>query len=284
MSSAAPTAVCPICEVFDAAPLYAGLVKCRRCSFVFADLALSPAELEELYARNYFFGGEYLDYVAEEAPLTRDFRDHFALLKPYAPSGRYLELGAAYGFSLNIARETYAETTGVEINPDACKYAQDRFGLDVRNGDFLTIDLPENHYDVIACWATLEHLQAPHLYIQKIARLLKPGGVFACTTVDIDGVVPRLRREKWRQIHPPTHVSYFSRKTLAQLMAKYGLRQEHAEYVGSYRSVDNMLYGLLALAQGKPEWYGRLKLLGLNRGMLYLNLYDLNFAIARKAG
>lgn len=277
-----PTAVCAICEVLDAAPLYKGLVKCRRCGFVFADMALSDADLQELYARNYFFGGEYKDYVEEELPLTRDFTDLMALLRPFAPSGNYLELGAAYGFSLNLASKTYQQAIGVEINPDACTYARQRFGLDVRQGDFLTTELPDNHFDVIACWATLEHLQTPHLYIAKIAQLLKPGGVFACTTVDIDGVVPRLRGPKWRQIHPPTHVSYYSRATLKRLMGKYGLEQIHSQYVGAHRSVDNMLYGIVALAHNKPGLYQRLKQLGLTRGTLYLNLFDLNFAVARK--
>lgn len=274
--------VCAVCETHDADPLYKGLVRCRRCGFVWADSSLGDEQLKELYARNYFFGGEYLDYVAEEKPLLKDFRKAFSLVDRFKKGGRLLELGCAYGFSLNVAREHFDEVTGVEINPEAAAYARERFGLDVRQGDFLAQDLPEGHYDAVVCWATLEHLPAPHRYIEKISRLLKPGGVFAFTTIDIEALLPRLRGAKWRQIHPPTHVSYYSKKTLGLLLEKYGLQPRQWKYLGSNRSVNNMLYGVLVLIQGRRALYERLKRWGLTRGMVYLNLYDTLFGVAEK--
>lgn len=274
--------VCAICEVHDAAPLYKGLVKCRRCGYVWADESLTPEQQKELYARNYFFGGEYKDYLAEEKPLRKDFKKAFAALDRIRRGGKLLEIGCAYGFSLDIARRRFDEVTGVELNPEAAEHARRAFGLDVRANDFLAEPLPENHYDAIVSWATLEHIPAPQRTIEKVFRLLKPGGVFAFTTIDIDALVPRLRREKWRQIHPPTHVSYFSRRTLGRLLEKHGLQPILWDHMGSHRSIDNILYGVLVLIHGKRRLYETLRKLGLTRGTVYLNLFDTVFGVAQK--
>lgn len=196
--------------------------------------------------------------------------------------GELLEIGAAYGFSLNMARDYFERVAGVEINKDACDYSRKRFDLELHHGDFLKIEFQENEFDAVVSWATFEHLQTPHLYIEKISRLLKKGGIFALTTVDIDGMIPRLRKSKWRQIHPPSHVSYFSRKTLTLLLERYGFRIKFCKYLGNHRSMDNVLYGIMALIYKKPHFYNFAKRIGLTRGSFYLNLYDLIYVVAEK--
>lgn len=50
--------------------------------------------------------------------------------------------------------------------------------------DFLTADLPENHYDVITIISVIEHFegQSDSEAMEKVGRLLKPGGVCILTT------------------------------------------------------------------------------------------------------
>lgn len=273
---------CAVCDATEAAPLYKGLVKCGRCGFIWASGNYSSQELEVIYQNNYFFGGEYKDYIAEEAPLTKDFRRLFSTLSRFKRGGRYLEIGSAYGFSLNLARSWFDRVEGVEINPEAAAYAVKRFNVETHVGDFLAQNLPEKSYDAVTSWATLEHLPTPHLYIEKVAKLLKPGGVFACTTIDIEALVPRFRKDKWRQIHPPTHVSYYSKRTLSMLLKKYGFKVRYTSYRGQHRSFDNVFYGILVLIYGKPRVYEWLKRHGLTRGTFYLNLFDTVFMIAEK--
>lgn len=275
-------AICAICETDDSAALYKGLVKCKKCGFVWANSEIPDSELEKLYANNYFFGGEYKDYIAEEEPLIKDFKRNFELLKPFSQGGKLLEIGSAYGFSLNLAKQTFSEVMGVEINKEAADYSAARFKLDVKAGDFLKLDLPENYFDAVVSWATFEHLPTPHLYLEKVSRLLKKGGVFACTTIDIDAFVPRLRGPKWRQIHPPTHVSYYSARTLKLLLSKYHLNPVYTSYVGHHRSFDNVFYGILVLIYKKERIYNLLKKMGLTKGSFYLNLYDIIYVVAKK--
>jgi len=138
-------------------------------------------------------------------------------------------------------------------------------------------------YDVVALWDTIEHLARPDLYIEKATQLLKPGGVLCATTGDIDSPVARLRGQRWRLIHPPTHLYYFSRTSIGKLFEQHGLEIVHFQHVGYSRSVQQMLYSLLVLnreTEIRKAIYNAVK--PLFSFPLYLNLYDIMFVIARK--
>ncbi len=64
---------CIVCNSTQALPLYNGILKCQNCGHVYADLAISDSELFELYRKNYFFGEEYSDYLADKAVIQKNF-------------------------------------------------------------------------------------------------------------------------------------------------------------------------------------------------------------------
>jgi len=273
---------CIVCNNDQSRRLYDVLLKCQNCGFTWADLDIHNEQITKFYDNDYFCGQEYHSYLQEKAALQKNFSRDLKLISRFMPSGKLLEIGCAYGFFLDLARRYYT-TTGIDISESACQYAKEELNLNVICGDFLKAELKENHYDIIVSWATIEHLQDPHIYIEKIARLLKKGGVFACSTIDIDSPLAKIQGKSWRQIHPPTHLSYFSEKTTGMLLNKYGLKQKYVSRLGEYRTVDNSIYTILVLKQKLSHFYQLLSRLKLNRGMFYLNTYDTMYIIATKA-
>ena len=144
--------------------------------------------------------------------------------------------------------------------------------------------LPHNPIDVVCLWDPIEHLERPHAYVEELARILPPGGIVALTTGDIGSVVARLRGVKWRQIHPPTHLHYFSRLTLTKLLQLRGFRVLYARSCGQYRTLDTMAYVTLVIKHTRPLLYEQLNKTGLLRFSLYLNLYDIIYMIAERVG
>jgi hypothetical protein len=279
----APQRLCSVCEGFNFETYYIGLVRCQLCKHVFADLSLSDADLSQIYSRSYFFGEEYADYIADGPALRRNFAERLYLLDQFRdPSehGKLLEVGCAYGFFLDEARGRYQDCFGVDINEDGIIYARNTFKLDVENVDFLDKDLPKSTY--ISCmWDTIEHLIDPHLYIERFAEISEPGSLIAITTADIDSLVARWRKDKWRQIHPPSHVHYFSIRTMELLLRRYGFEVIHTSHVGFQRSVDMALYRILALNAGRQGLYDLIPQF-IKRRFFYLNLFDIMCVVARK--
>jgi len=260
------------------------LLICGSCSFVTTNIELSRDEVERLYNARYFAGEEYKDYLAERPLIEAHFRGRLKKIEKHAPDlsrKRLFEIGCAYGFFLAVARERFASVEGIDISVDAVTYASQTLGLAVHAGDFLDYEFRQNA-DVVCLWDTIEHLQSPHLYIEKAAAHMNPGGILALTTGDIGSFMARWRGVRWRQIHPPTHLHYFSKATLSRLLQKHGFSIRYFGYEGMYRSLDTMAYIVLMIKRHRPSLYAALKRTGLLKHNLYLNLFDIMFVIADK--
>ena len=263
-----------------------GLLACQECKFATANLTLSEEQLRQLYTADYFAGNEYRDYVADRLVIEKQFRLRLAKLRQFVSHTRdknLFEIGCAHGFFLHVASESFSTVEGIDISDDAIAYARQTLGGAVQNSEFLTHQFSVRP-DVICLWDTIEHLSRPDLYLQKIADALPPGGTVALTTGDLDSWLARARGRNWRQIHPPTHLHYFSRKTLTRLLRRYGFRIRFIGAEGVYRSVDTMAYIILCLKYRLPDLYSRLRKTRLLNWDLYLNLGDIIFVVAEKTG
>jgi 2-polyprenyl-3-methyl-5-hydroxy-6-metoxy-1,4-benzoquinol methylase len=261
-----------------------GLVRCSACGFVSTDISLSADELKALYSTKYFQGEEYRDYIDDRQVIEKHFRARLKLLLSFvsdASRKNLFEIGAAYGFFLSVARSSFANVEGVDISSEAIAYAQQELHLPVAEADFLGYT-PHNKIDVACMWDTIEHLASPHLYIEKLSSLMGTGGVVAITTGDIDSLVARMRGKQWRLIHPPTHLHYFSKKTLSELLSRNGFETCYTGSDGQYRSLASIAHGILMVKNHRPELYSTLRNTGMLDHALYLNLYDIMFVIAKK--
>ncbi|MBI5369177.1 MAG: methyltransferase domain-containing protein [Planctomycetes bacterium] len=256
-----------------------GIVECGSCGLVYYP---GGVDARATYTLDYFHGREYQDYPAEKPWIQRNFRARIRDLRALRPGGRLLEIGCAYGFFLELARRHW-QVSGLDISRECVEHARGVLGLDVESADFLDLpDEPESR-DVICLWDTIEHLARPVRVLEKAARWLRPGGVLALTTGDVESAVARWRGERWRLIHPPTHLFYFSRRTLGQALTGAGLRVDRVRYVGYTRSLKAMLYGMLVLRSPEREWaYRGLTLGGRLDLPVPLNLFDIMMATAVK--
>ncbi len=198
----------------------------------------------ELYGADYFTDGEYADYVGDRRIAERNFRPRLAELRRACPSGRLVEVGCAYGFFLNLARRHYA-ATGFDVSAEAVAYARDRLGLDARAEDFVEAAIPAGSVDVVAMWDIIEHLVHPDRFVRRVHEVLRPGGVFALSTGDIGSAMARWRGDRWRLIHPPTHLHYFTRASLGTLLTRAGFAVESVRYPAIYRSLRQIARGVL---------------------------------------
>jgi len=139
---------CPVCKNNQIKEIFPGIKSCQACQFAWADVNFSSNQWQELYNANYFFGEEYVDYLKEEPALRRNFKRDLKFMSRYCGAGNLLEVGCAYGFFLDEAKKRYS-VTGIDIHKEGCQYAREKFNINAKTGDFLTMPLQENSFDVI---------------------------------------------------------------------------------------------------------------------------------------
>jgi len=255
-----------------------------QCGHVVAEVFLQDQDFKDLYNADYFFGGEYSDYLADRQVHEKNFRARLAVLDRFVSHKHrsMLEIGSAYGIFLSLARFRFERVMGVDVCSPGVSYTRDQLGLDARSEDFLEMEVGKDAFDVVCMWDTIEHLREPQQYIKRAADLLPVGGLLSLTTGDIDSIMARLRKKHWRLIHPPTHVHYFSRSTLHRLLEDNGLEVVYDRYCGFYRSIGFAAYRILDLKLGFRHLYRSLRRFNIEKRFFYSNLYDIMYVIARK--
>jgi SAM-dependent methyltransferase len=193
------------------------IVRCGECGHMQLDRFPSDAELDAAYAE-----AASDDYVEEEAGQRYSFASVLERIERYAPErGRLLDVGCWVGFLLAEARERgWRECVGIEPSEFASRYARERLGLDVRTEELFTADLEHGHFDVVVMGDVLEHLTRANAALERIAELLRPGGLVALELPDAGSRVARLLGPRWWSVIP-THIHYFTRGSAATMLRRH---------------------------------------------------------------
>ncbi len=266
--------VCALCGQKSHEMLFEHLriVKCS-CGHIYYAGSETERDIINQYDESYFRGRVYADYRKEKRIIQRNFRDRLKFIRNYARRGRLLEIGSAYGFFLDLARQDF-QTMGFEICREAVAHAQRVLNLDIRSDDFLKTKMTKETFDVACLFDCIEHLSAPQLFIEKLNSILKMKGYIFITTGDISSPLARMKGAKWRLIDPPLHIHYFTKRTLTSLLKKFGFEVVRVRYPGTWRSNAQLVLSLLGherLAKHVP-------------GSFWINTFDIMEVAARKTG
>ncbi len=217
-----------------------------------------------LYDARYFEGGDraagYDDYAALEPALRETFARRVRALGAPRAGARLLDLGPAFGYALDAALAQGWRAFGLEISPAAAARAA-AGGRAVALGDAQRIPFADASFDALTLWDVLEHLPDPHAAMAEIARCLRPGGLLALSTGDVQSFVARVSGARWHLYTLPEHLFFYSREGLRRLCAAHGLcvrslRAEGARYPLGYL-VERLRKSLLGrAASGAARWPG----------------------------
>lgn len=212
---------CPVCDGSDFALLFEKdgepFVRCRGCTLVLINPRPPYAEIRAGYDPDYSAG-----YTRKAESKVVRARKRVARLG--RAGGRWLDVGCSAGFVVKAATEAGFEAWGVDIEAGGIAYGENQLGLSrLACGTLEEQRYPDGHFDVISAYDVIEHVPDLNRFVAELARILAPGGVIDIGTPDLGHWrVPR-RLERWHELKPSEHLYYFSRRTLARLLARHGL-------------------------------------------------------------
>jgi SAM-dependent methyltransferase len=135
--------------------------------------------------------------------------------------GRVLDVGCAYGWFLQAARERGWATAGVEVE-DATASEARVAGLDVFTGTLADAALPDGAFDVVGLWDVLEHVPDTDAFLAECRRVLKPGGILAINSPNVRSVMAAVAREDWSWLLLPQHIYHFTPRSMRQTLERRG--------------------------------------------------------------
>jgi 2-polyprenyl-3-methyl-5-hydroxy-6-metoxy-1,4-benzoquinol methylase len=255
------------------------IVRCRSCGYVYANPRWRGTELLDAYQEV-----EDETYVRERLGRELTFRRHLRALEQItgpATGRRLLDVGAYIGVFVEVAEAAGWDATGVEPSRWAVEVAE-RHGLPVKQGTQDSPWLDGESFDVITMWDVIEHVPDPSAELARAYALLKPGGIIAVHTMDVDSLAARVMGERWPWLMD-MHIHYFSPRTLEQMLQQQGFeivwsgaqgRYLRLGYLASRLSGLNRTLGRVATALVRS--------LGLEAVAVPVNFGDLFTTFARR--
>ena len=204
--------------------IFYDLYRCEGCHAVFAAECLSFDALAHEYATSLPDG-----YMVEEKNRRSNFRHLTRLIAGYVDPAQPLQLldvGASTGLFLDTVRALYPHwrLNGIEASSAAVEVCRRLFGLALLHGMFESAyAIPDASQDVVTMLDFLEHVANPMLVAQAAWRCLKPGGILAITTPNIDSWTARIFGPRWWSFRA-MHTLYFSPLSMRQMLARAGFR------------------------------------------------------------
>ena len=260
----------PDCPVCGSATTFAGaiqssfsgrsfeLASCPTCHYSFV---VDPrTDFAALYDQQYYRGrgaDHTVDYERELADSRtvrvyewRAMLEIIEHLRGPLFGVRWLDYGCGLGGFVRYARNLGIEAYGFEEG-----YAAER----IRQADLPRIEVsdlgsaPES-FDVVSAIEVVEHLPQPIPVLQRIAGLLRSGGLFFLTTGNAEPFRGRL--ERWSYVQPDIHVGYFEPGTLDVAFRRVGLEPSFPGFVPGF--TDLIRYKVLKnLGFKRQRWVER---------------------------
>jgi len=214
---------------------------CPSCRFSY--VANPWTEYEKIYAAEYYAGegaDPLVDYLFELEHPQETIRQYewagilhiVQSLMRLEPHIQWLDFGCGNGALVrHVRRHGLCDIVGFEEG-----WIRDKAvatGIPIM--DRAQLETCVHRFDIVTAIEVLEHIVDPLEFLTTVYRVLKPGGLFFCTTGNAQPFRNHLL--SWKYLVPEIHVSFFEPETLARALTLTGFRPECKGFLAGFTNV-----------------------------------------------
>lgn len=193
------------------------LSQCSTCRTVFLNAQTIKDNVTELYD-HYYERAQFELPAAAAASLEKLVKSS----EPFRQTNRWLDVGYGEGGLLSIAERHGWSCYGTEISPQAIEHGRRRGWIVSTNAE-QEPRFPQSGFDVVTMIELLEHVAAPHHFLEVAAKLLRPGGLLYITTPNAGSLNRRILGLEWSVFSPPEHMTIWTGRGLRRALMSAGL-------------------------------------------------------------
>jgi 2-polyprenyl-3-methyl-5-hydroxy-6-metoxy-1,4-benzoquinol methylase len=224
-------------------------MRCQRCGFGWAEPLPSEDEISRFY-RDCHHPTAICDTInlRERESVIRTIRN-------LCPRGaKILDVGCGFGHYLDIAKRYGFRTFAVE--PDAGRAAETlKKGHDIHIGVLSHSTFEGIRFDAVILNHVIEHVVNPEEVVREIGEHLRENGLLYISTPNFGGAIATIEGSHHTHFTPPEHISYFTRASLALLLANCGFHLiRERRFVHHLHAYDLLAYLLKFKFLKKPEY------------------------------
>ncbi|MEO1719019.1 MAG: methyltransferase domain-containing protein [Pseudomonadota bacterium] len=195
------------------------------------------------------FGANAANYVASPVHAKGKSLDRLVTLTEPKSSWRVLDVATATGHTAFAFAPHVASVVASDLTPEMLDQA--RAQADERNLTNVSFELADaeelafaaDSFDLVTCRIAPHHFPDCGAFVDAVARVLKPGGVFAlCDNISPDEETPTARNaddarasavayNAFEALRDPSHHRALSTREWTDLCGKSGLEVRHLEFL-----------------------------------------------------
>jgi|TARA_B100001750_G_scaffold77435_1_gene61435 SAM-dependent methyltransferase len=201
------------------------IVKCKLCKTIYVNPIFDEEKYKDLYKSE-----EYNEIIIKHTVASHTYRknrfgnERMGFINEHhdlSLKKRYLDIGCATGFTLEVAEENGWDAVGIELTPASVDFARKR-NLQIIDKPLEDIDFDEK-FSAISLFDVLEHLSNPREILDKVHESLVDGGnVFIYVPNWNSATRQLLKEENSHFIWPSHHLTYFTPETLKEFIERSG--------------------------------------------------------------
>jgi len=215
--------------------------------------SIVPRQNQEKYTKEYYLA-QHANWFAH--PNFPYFKKVLGMIRCRLP-GKFsmLDVGCGKGDFLKYVAtmDSTADLTGIDITNNSDKRVRFITG-DIMKCAFRT------KFDVLTAFMVIEHVDDPQAFVKRVHDLVRPGGLFICSTINNDGVMYWLARvlrkvgmrDSFDRLYSVHHLQHFSNASLRRVLEGGGFKLDSiSNHNYPMNAVDVPTEGLL------PVWLYR---------------------------
>lgn len=190
---------------------------CQRCDVMYANPAIDSTDLVQAYTEASYESSQEAD------DASRTYQTYLAHhLSRLMNKKAALDVGCGNGSFLQRLQELgFQEQMGVEPSTAPIQAASPNVRSQIIHGAYGQELFPEQRFDLVSCFMTLEHVSAPAELIRDFHRILRPAGLVYCVTHNYRSWPACILGTK-SPIYDVEHMQLFSPQSLETLLRNTG--------------------------------------------------------------